>query len=168
MSPKAVQHRCAQQPRLCPHCHAHASQQQYSFSGRDSICCAVTASECAGVLPERMFSPLFGETAIFQMILALLSIRKPHGGVLQRERAPGKCFASLYLKSGSSSPTQFWLIPNLLFLCFEWRLTETLCIYTVQMLSFAVETYGGNSFIHCFISHYCQTPYLSLPKRRGD
>lgn len=76
----------SQQPRVCPHCHAyshaakccipHSTHRISSLAATLSVV-VLTASEFAGVLPERMFSSLFGGTVIFQLILDLLSFRKP-------------------------------------------------------------------------------------------
>jgi len=108
------------------------------FSGSYSICCGVTASEFAGVLPERMFSSLTGGMVIFQLILDLLSIRKPHWGVLQRQNSPGKVFCQpLSEKVVQTLPSSFGQQLSAPFLCsFESEPhRETLYIYTVQVLS---------------------------------
>lgn len=112
----------------------------------------------AGVLPEKMFSSLFGGTVFFQLILDVLSIRKPCW-VSSKDRNPlGKSFTSLCLKR---------------FIHLNVSLNqETLYIYTAQVLFFAVGIDGGNSTINVFftalfITHYCQTPYLSLLKGNG-
>lgn len=175
----------SQQPRVCPPCRAYSHTAKRCVPHSTHSIASLAAAPSVVVLQhlnllvycQKGWFLLYLEAhSSSSSFLIYLSIRKPHWGVLQRQKPPGKEHCQPLSEKAVQTPQwsfgQQLLVPNLFlhpFECDPHR--DTLYIYTAQVVFFAVGIYGANSinafFPALFITHYCQAPYLSLLKGRG-